>query len=142
MPAAHLVGLWPPDLGLGGVDAQVDPVGGGVGEHVRQGVQSHARCVGHPVTKDQAVVGPGAGGALAWVTAALLEGALVRGGPGVGQLDRQVGQLLPGQPGEDRMGEGRTGPCWRRHPRMITRAAWLMLARRCRGHPRGFGGDN
>jgi len=28
------------------------------------------------------------------------------------------------------MGEGRAGPCWRRHPRMITRAACLMPARR------------
>jgi hypothetical protein len=37
--------------------------------------------------------------------------------------------VLPGDSGEDRMGEGRTGPCWPRHPRMITRAACLMLAR-------------
>jgi hypothetical protein len=56
-----------------------------------------------PVTEDQAVVGAGARGALAWVAAALLEGALVRGGPGVGQLDGQLVQVLPGQPGEDRM---------------------------------------
>jgi hypothetical protein len=28
--------------------------------------------------------------------------------------------VLPGQPGEDRIGEGRRGPCWRRHPRMMT----------------------
>ena len=74
----------------------------------------------HAVTEDQAVVGAGPGGTLAWVAAALLEGALVGGSPRVGQLDDQLGQVLPGQPGEDRMGEGRTGPCWRRHPRMMT----------------------
>jgi hypothetical protein len=28
---------------------------------------------------------------------------------------------LPGDPGEDRMGEGRTSPCWYRHPCMIVR---------------------
>jgi threonine/homoserine/homoserine lactone efflux protein len=80
------------------------------------------------ITEDQAVVGSGTGGALAWVVTALLEGGLVGGGPGAGQLDGQVGKVLPGDPGEDRMGEGRTGPCWRRHPRMITRAARLMPA--------------
>ena len=73
----------------------------------------------HPVTEDQLVVGAGAGGALTWVAAALLEGALVGGGPRVGELDGQVGKVLPGDPGEDRMGHGRTGPCWRRHPRMM-----------------------
>jgi hypothetical protein len=72
------------------------------------------------ITEDQAVVGSGTGGALAWVVTALLEGGLVGGGPGAGQLDGQVGKVLPGDPGEDRMGEGRTGPCWRRHPRMMT----------------------
>jgi hypothetical protein len=73
-----------------------------------------------PVAEAQAVVGAGAGGALPWVAAALLEGGLVGGGPGLGQLDGQLGQVLLVQPGEARMGEGRTGPCWRRHPRMIT----------------------
>jgi hypothetical protein len=65
------------------------------------------------------VVGAGAGGALAWVAAALLEGALVGGGPRVGKLDDQVGEVLQGQPGENPVGEGRTGPCWREHPRMM-----------------------
>jgi hypothetical protein len=74
----------------------------------------------HTVTEDQAVVGAGAGGALAWVAAALLQGGLVGGGPRVGKLHGQVGEVLPGQPGEDPVGEGRTGPCWREHPRMMT----------------------
>jgi hypothetical protein len=56
----------------------------------------------HTVTEDQAVVGAGAGGALAWVAAALLEGALVGGDPRVGKLHDQVGEVLPGQPGETR----------------------------------------
>src|SRR6266536_2081289 len=82
------------------------------------------------------MVARGAGGTLAWVAAALPEGALVGGGPRVGQLDDQVGQVLPRQPGEDRMGEGRTGPCWLRHPCMITRAARLMRPRRSCDQPR------
>jgi hypothetical protein len=82
----------------------------------------------HTVIEDQAVVGAG-GGALAWVAAALLQGALVGGGPRVGKLHDQVGEVLPGQPGENPVGEGRTGPCWRDHPRMITRAARPMLAK-------------
>jgi hypothetical protein len=57
----------------------------------------------HAVTQDQTMAGAGASGALAWVAAALLEGALVRGGPRAGQLGGQVGEALPGQPGEDRM---------------------------------------
>jgi hypothetical protein len=133
-------------LGLGAVDPQVDPVGGGVGDHIRQRVQSHARGIGdgeatagqqrsdlvhpagdggpvdpvqhgqglvgqlepqdhqsdqHTVGEDQPLVGSGTGGALAWVAAALLECGLVGGGPGIGQLDGQVGEVLPRQPGED-----------------------------------------
>jgi hypothetical protein len=57
----------------------------------------------HAVTQDQTMAGAGASGALAWVAAALLEGAFVRGGPRAGQLGGQVGEALPGQPGEDRM---------------------------------------
>jgi hypothetical protein len=38
------------------------------------------------------------------VAAALLQGGLVGGGPGVGRLDGQVGEVVPGHPGEDRMG--------------------------------------
>ena len=37
----------PADLGLGAVDAQLDPVGGGVGEHIGQGAQSHPGQAGH-----------------------------------------------------------------------------------------------
>jgi hypothetical protein len=84
-----------------------------------------------PVAEDQPVVGAGAGAAPPRVAAALPQGTLVGGGPRVGQLDGQLGEVLPGQPGAARMGEGRTGPWWSRHPRMITRAACLMLARRC-----------
>jgi hypothetical protein len=77
------------------------------------------------------VVGSGAGGALARVAAALLQGALVRGGPRAGQFREQLGEVLPGEPGEDRMGEGRTGPCWPRHPRMMTVRSVSLLARQC-----------
>jgi len=65
-------------------------------------------------------VGAGTGGTPTWVAAALLEGGLVGGGPRLGQLDSQLGEVLAGQAGEDRMGEGRTGPCWPGHPRMMT----------------------
>jgi hypothetical protein len=100
----------------------------------RQGLVGQLEAEDHqgdqdPVAEAQAVVGAGAGGAPAWVAAALLGGGLVGGGPGLGQLDGQLGQVLPGQPGEARMGEGRTGPCWRRHPRMITPCGPLTLAR-------------
>jgi len=84
----------------------------------------------HPVTEDQLVVGPGAGGTLTRAATALVQSALVSGGPWVNELGDQLAQVLLRQPGEDRMGEGRTGPCWLRHPRMITRAARLMRARR------------
>lgn len=40
-PPAGPDGPGPADLGLGAVDAQFDPVGGGVGEHVGQGAQPH-----------------------------------------------------------------------------------------------------
>jgi hypothetical protein len=72
-----------------------------------------------PVKEDEPLLGPGPGGAAAHVTAAPLQGGLVGGGPGVGQLGDQLAKLLPGDPGEDRMGEGRTSPCWHRHPCMI-----------------------
>ena len=72
--------------------------------------QDHQGCQ-DPIGEDQLVVGPGAGGTLTQVAAALLEGALVGGGPRVGELGDQLAQVLPGQSGEDRMGEGRTGPC-------------------------------
>ena len=170
-PPPWAVGPWPADLGLGAVDAQFDAVGGGVGEHVRQGAQPHARCVGdgeatvgqqrpdlvhragdggpddpiqhgqrlvgqlepqvdqgaqHAVAEGQAVVGSSPGGALAWVAAALLQGAFVRGGPWVGQLHDQVGEVLPGQPREDRMGQPRPGPCVRGRRRTLT--AWSFRA--------------
>jgi hypothetical protein len=121
----------PADLGLGRVDAQLDALGRGGGEHVRQGpkprpglagdgeaaagqqradladragdggavhpVQHRQGLVGqlepqvdqgdqHPVSEDELVVGTGAGSALARVAAALLQRALVRGGPRAGQL--------------------------------------------------------
>jgi hypothetical protein len=136
-------------------------VGGGVGDHVRQGVQPHARHVRdgeatagqqrpelvhgagdggavdpvqhgqglvgqlepqdhqggqHAVAEAQPVVGAGPGGALAWMAPALLKGGLVGGGPRVGQFGGQLAKVLPGDAGEDWMGEGRTGPWWRRHP--------------------------
>jgi len=45
-PPPHPVGPWPPHLGLGPVQAQLDALGGSVGEHVGQGVQPHAGGVG------------------------------------------------------------------------------------------------
>jgi hypothetical protein len=143
----------------------MDAVGGGVGEHIRQGAQPHPGQFGHreaacgqqrpdlgdragdggavdpvqhrqsvvrelqaqddqgdqhPIDEDEPVAGAGPGSAAAWVAAALVQGGLVGGGPRVGELDDQLGEVLPGQTGEDTMGEGRTGPCWLRHPRMMT----------------------
>jgi hypothetical protein len=153
-------------LGLGAIQAQLDAAGGGVGEHVGQGVQAQAGLAGDreatggkqrpdlvdgtgdggavhpvqhrqglvgelqaqvhqgdqdPVAKDQPVARSGPLGALPPVPAALLQRVLVDGGPGIGQLGGQLTKVLPGDPGEARMGEGRTSPCWRRHPCMIVR---------------------
>jgi hypothetical protein len=82
----------------------------------------------HPIAQPQAVVGASARGAAAVMTAALVQGALVGGNPGSGQLGGQFAEVLPGQPGEARMAQGRTGPCWLRHPRMIARAASFVPA--------------
>jgi hypothetical protein len=65
----------------------------------------------HPVGQHQPVAWPGPSSTAAWVAAPLVEGALVGGGPRVGELDDQLGEVLPGQPGEDPMGKGRAGPC-------------------------------
>jgi hypothetical protein len=89
------------------------------------------------VGEDQLVVGPRAGGTLAWIAAALVQGVLVGDGPRIGQLGDQLARVLPRQAGEDRMGQGRTGPCWRRHPHMITREACLTrTGRPGHDHPR------
>lgn len=69
--------------------------------------------------------GPAPAAPRAWMAAALVQGALVGGGPRIGQLGDQLPQVLPRQAGEDRMGEGRTAPSWRRHPHTITRAVCL-----------------
>jgi hypothetical protein len=45
-PPPRAVGTRPADLGLGAVDAQFDPLGSSVGDHVRQGVQPHAGASG------------------------------------------------------------------------------------------------
>jgi hypothetical protein len=71
----------------------------------RQGVVGQLEPQAHqggqdPVTEDQLVMGPGAGGTLTPVAAALLEGTLVGGGPGVGELGDQVAQVLLRQSGE------------------------------------------
>jgi len=79
-----------------------------------------------PVGEAEPLVGAGTGGPLAVVATALAEHALVGGGPRVGELGDQVGEVLPGDAGEDRMGEGRTGPCWFEHPCMLARAAFSM----------------
>ena len=53
--------------------------------------------------------------------AAVGQRGLVLGGPGVGQLGDELAQVLPGDAGEARMGQGRTDPCWSSHPGMIVR---------------------
>jgi hypothetical protein len=98
--------------GDGGAVHPVQHPEGVVGQLEAQDHQGSQDSVG----EDQLVVGPGPGGTLAWMAAALVQGALVGGGPRIGQLGDQLPQVLPRQAGEDRMGEGRTGPCWRRHP--------------------------
>jgi hypothetical protein len=45
-PPSDPVGPRPPDLGLGGVNANLNALGGGVGEHVRQGFEPHAGLAG------------------------------------------------------------------------------------------------
>jgi hypothetical protein len=88
---------------------------------VRQLQAQHDQGGQHPVAQDQPLVGAGAGGAAAWVAAAVGQRGLVLGGPGVGQLGDELAQVLPGDAGEARMGQGRTAPCWRSHPGMIVR---------------------
>lgn len=123
-PKAHAGHAWDGEAALGqqGSDL-VDGAGNGGAVHPvqhRQGLvgqlepQDHQGGQ-HPIGEDQLVVGAGTGGTLAWVAAALLEGALVGGGPRVGELGDQLAQVLPRQPSEDRMLKGRTGPCWPRH---------------------------
>ncbi|HEV8653031.1 MAG TPA: hypothetical protein VG276_27490 [Actinomycetes bacterium] len=62
-----------------------------------------------PVAEDQLVVGAGAGGAPARVAAALLECALVGGGPRAGELGGHDPAGAPGPRGE---------------PRRLTRRRW------------------
>jgi hypothetical protein len=144
-PKSHARHAWDGEAALGqqGSDL-VDGTGNGGAvnpvQH-RQRVMGQLEAQAHqggqdPVAEDQLVVGAGAGGTLAWVAAALVQGALVGGGPRVDKLSGQLAKVLPGDPGEDRMGEGRTGPCWLRHPCMISRAARLMRARRSCDQPR------
>jgi hypothetical protein len=62
----------------------------------------------HPIGGDQPVVGAGSGSTAARMASALPQGALVGGGgPRVGKLVDHVGEVLPGQPGDDPVGEGR-----------------------------------
>jgi len=81
-----------------------------------------------PAKEDGPLLGPGPGGAAAHMAAALLQGGLVGGGPEVGQLGDQLARLLPGDPGQDRMGEGRTSPSGLDTP-MHDRVALRMSAR-------------
>jgi hypothetical protein len=71
---------------------------------VRQLQAQHDQGGQHPVAQDQPLVGAGAGGAAAWVAAAVGQRGLVLGGPGVGQLGDELAQVLPGDAGEARMG--------------------------------------
>jgi hypothetical protein len=74
-PPPRPFGLWPADLGLGAVQAQLDALGLGVGEHVRQGAQPHPWHVGdgkaapgqqRPDLTDSAWSGPLTWGLIAW----------------------------------------------------------------------------
>jgi hypothetical protein len=100
----------------GAVDAEQHPEGlmGQLGAQTDQGRQ-------HPVAEGQPVAWAGAGRPAPGMAPALVEGGLAVGGPGVGQLDDEVAEVLPGDAGEARMGQGRTGPCWRSHSGMIVR---------------------
>ena len=133
-PKAHARPAWDGEAAPGQQGADLmDGTGDGGAVHPVQhpeGVVGQLEAQDHQggqdsVGEDQLVVGPGAGGMLAWMAAALVQGALVGGGPRIGQLGDQLAQVLPRQAGEDRMGEGRTGPCWRRHPHTITHAVYL-----------------
>jgi hypothetical protein len=75
----------------------------------------------HAVAEGQPVVGAGAAGAAAPMATAVGQPGLVLGGPGAGQLGDEVAEVLPGDAGEARMGQGRTDPCWSSHPGMIVR---------------------
>src|SRR6266545_178514 len=128
-PKAHAGHAWDGEAAAGqqGSDL-VDGAGDGGAVHPaqhRQGLVGQLEAQNHqgdqdPIAEDQLMAGAGAGGAAAWVAAAGAQRALVGGGPRVGELGDQVAQVLPRQSGEDRMGEGRTGPWWSRHPRMMT----------------------
>ena len=74
-----------------------------------------------PVAKDQPIARSGPLSALPPMPAALLQRVLVDGDPGIGKLGGQLTKVLPGDPGEARMGEGCTSPCWRSRPGMIVR---------------------
>jgi len=162
------LGAGPADLGFGAVQAQLDAVRGGVGDHIRQGaqpnpgqvgngepargqqrpdlvdragdggtvdpVQHRQRLVGqlgaqhhqgdqHPIREPQPLVWAGARRASTRMAAPPAQRALVRGGPRVGELGDHLAEVVPGDPGEARMAQSRAGPCWSRHPRMITYAA-------------------
>jgi hypothetical protein len=90
---------------------------------VRELEAQHHQRRQHPVAEGQPRLGPGTSSTTAPMAAALGEGAFVPRRPGVGQLDDKVAEVLPGEPGKARMGQGRTGPCWRSHPGMIVRPA-------------------
>ena len=55
----------------------------------------------HPIGEAQPMVGAGVGSTATRMASALPQGALVGGGPRVGKLHDQVGEVLPGQTGED-----------------------------------------
>ncbi len=61
-------------------------------------------------------VGAGLGGATTPMAAAPGQRGLLLSGPGVGHLGDEVAEVLPGDAGEARMGQGRTGSCGRSHP--------------------------
>jgi hypothetical protein len=122
--------VWPAAAGSGhraGDGGAVDPVERRQRLVGQLGAQADQRDQ-HPVGQYQPLARPGTRRAPTRVATSLPQGALVDGDPWAGELGGQVGEVVPGDPGEDRMGEGRTGPCWRGHLRMITPAALAMPA--------------
>jgi hypothetical protein len=93
----------------------------GLSDLPREGALLHVPAEGHPQVLIIARVGAGPSGMPTRVAATLLQGTFVADGPWVGQLDDQLAKVLPGDPGEDWMSEGRVGACWRRHPCIIVR---------------------
>ena len=120
-PPPRPVGPWPADLGLGDVQAQLDPFGRCRGEHLRQAPKAQAGLAGdrEPAPRQQRadlMDGAGDGGAVHPVQH--------RQGL-VGQLEAQDHQGDQHPVGEDQLVVGPAPAArWRGWPRRCCRAAW------------------